>query len=403
MSKTTKLNINYGIIQALYYSALCAISGFASVYMLNAGISNSVIGLSLALANVFAFVIQPFIAAYLDQHKEIPISRAISLMVLAVIVASGLLFVFKSPMFVTVFQITIITIGLCLIPLINTLAFAFEKHGIELNFSIPRGIGSGAYASASLFLGWFTSRYNPSMLPLFYIIFTSAMLVSLQQFKLPKDKNAPVEEDAAVQETQHSEMSLGKFVMEYKMFMVVLAGCFLIYISHLVVNNFAFQIISNVGGNSGNMGIAVSIAAYVEIPVMFLFSKIKRRFSLNTLFIFSGVMFVIKTAVTWLAPSVGFIYFAQVLQMFAYAPFILCTVYYVNEAISPDDKVKGQSFMTMAMTLSGIVASLASGVLIDNVGVKMLLLYTTILTIGGMVIFVAGILANRSNLIYNKD
>lgn len=403
MSKTTKLNINYGVIQALYFSAFCAISGFASVYMLNAGISNSVIGLSLALANVFAFVIQPFIAAYLDQHKEIPISRAISLMILIMITASGLLFVFDSPLFVTVFQIAIITIGLCLIPLINTLAFAFEKHGIELNYSIPRGIGSGAYASASLFLGWFTSKYNANLLPLFYIIFTSAMLVSLQQFKLPKEKGESSHNQTPEVETSHNELSLGKFVMEYKMFMVVLAGCFLIYISHLVLNNFAFQIISNVGGNSSNMGIAVSIAAYVEIPVMFMFSKIKKRFSLNTLFIFSGVMFVIKTAVTWLAPSVGFIYFAQALQMFAYAPFILCTVYYVNEAINPADKVKGQSFMTMAMTLSGIVASLASGVLIDSVGVKMLLLYTTILTIAGMVIFVGGIFANRSNLIYNKD
>ncbi len=403
MSKTTKLNINYGIIQALYYSALCAINGFASVYMLNAGISNSVIGLSLALANVFAFVIQPFIAAYLDQHKEIPISRAISLMVMIIVLASGMLFVFHNPMFVTVFQIAIITIGLCLIPLINTLAFAFEKHGIELNYSIPRGIGSGAYASASLFLGWFTSRYNANLLPLFYIIFTSAMLVSLQQFRLPKDSYSTSEVGEAAEQTQHRELTLGKFVTEYKMFMVVLAGCFLIYISHLVVNNFAFQIISNVGGNSGNMGIAVSIAAYVEIPVMFMFSRIKRRFSLNSLFIFSGVMFVAKTAVTWLAPSVGFIYFAQALQMFAYAPFILCTVYYVNEAISPADKVKGQSFMTMAMTLSGIVASLASGVLIDSVGVKMLLLYTTILTIGGLVVFALGILANRKNLIYKQD
>ncbi len=401
MNKTRKLNITYGAIQALYYATFCAMSGYASVYMLGSGISNSVIGLALALANVFAFVIQPFVAAYLDDHKEIPLSRAVAIMLAIILLGSAIAFISGSASgVVTVVQIVLLTVGLCILPLINSMAFTFEKHGYKLNFSIPRGIGSGAYATASLFLGWFFTGNSTDYMPVFFAIFASAMLVSIRQFRLPKEE---ISEQVEKTEEVKNDLSLAKFVVRYKKFMIVVAGCFFLYIGHLAINNFFFQIITNVGGNSGNMGVAVSIAAYLEIPVMFMFTRINNRFSLNKLFIFSGVMYLAKTVLTWLAPNVGVIYFAQVLQMFAYAPFILCTVYYVNEAISPADQIKGQSFMTMSMTLAGIIASLSAGLLIDNLGVNSFLLVATIMTAIGTGVLAIGIVSNNSNLIHSKN
>ncbi len=401
MNKTRKLNITYGAIQALYYATFCAMSGYASVYMLGSGISNSVIGLALALANVFAFVIQPFVAAYLDDHKEIPLSRAVAIMLAIILLGSAIAFISGSASgVVTVVQIVLLTVGLCILPLINSMAFTFEKHGYKLNFSIPRGIGSGAYATASLFLGWFFTGNSTDYMPVFFAIFASAMLVSIRQFRLPKEE---ISEQVEKTEEVKNDLSLAKFVVRYKKFMIVVAGCFFLYIGHLAINNFFFQIITNVGGNSGNMGVAVSIAAYLEIPVMFMFTRINNRFSLNKLFIFSGVMYLAKTVLTWLAPNVGVIYFAQVLQMFAYAPFILCTVYYVNEAISPADQIKGQSFMTMSMTLAGIIASLSAGLLIDNLGVNSFLLVATVMTAIGTGVLAIGIVTNNSNLIHSKN
>ena len=48
-------------------------------------------------------------------------------------------------------------------------AFAFEQHGIEINYGLARGLGSVAYAIASLALGHIVESFSPGILPLFYI------------------------------------------------------------------------------------------------------------------------------------------------------------------------------------------------------------------------------------------
>ncbi|UTY39066.1 MFS transporter [Allocoprobacillus halotolerans] len=77
------------------------------------------------------------------------------------------------------------------------------------------------------------------------------------------------------------------------------------------------------------------------------------------------------------------IYVAQLMQMGAYALFIPSAVYYVKKKMYAADINKGQSLVTMAMTLSEIFANLIGGVLLDIVGVRSVLLI-------GVVIFVIG-------------
>ena len=55
-------------------------------------------------------------------------------------------------------------------PLLNSLAFLFEKYGIEVNYGLARGLGSAAYALASAVLGYLVEDFGTSMIPLFYII-----------------------------------------------------------------------------------------------------------------------------------------------------------------------------------------------------------------------------------------
>ena len=80
------------------------------------------------------------------------------------------------------------------------------------------------------------------------------------------------------------------------------------------------------------------------------------------------------------------IYMAQVLQMGAYALFVPASVYYVNQIIEKNDMVKGQSFLTTSMTLAGVFASLAGGILLDMIGVHESLLLGAIVSVVGVVL-----------------
>ena len=136
------------------------------------------------------------------------------------------------------------------------------------------------------------------------------------------------------------------------------------------------------------MGNAVFVAAMLELPTMAFFSKMSEKINCGTLIKFSILMFFVKHALTYFATNMIMIYLAQVCQMFAYALFIPASVYYVNEKIALADRIKGQSLVTTSMTLSGVFANFAGGIMLDALGVGHVLLAGIILSIVGAVIVI---------------
>ena len=77
---------------------------------------------------------------------------------------------------------------------------------------------------------------------------------------------------------------------------------------------------------------------------------------------------------------------SQSFQLFAYAVFIPAAAYYVSENMSELDQVKGQAYVTSAITLGGVFSNLISGVILDNLGIKIMLLTGTIVCFVGVII-----------------
>ena len=154
MKKILALDIKYSAIQALYFGSFCALMGYASVYLLNKGFSNSVIGIVLAFISAIAVFAQPTVASFADKNKHIELRKIIAVMLLVIIVLSvSMLFLGKGSIILICAFIGISTCMQTMTPLLNSMAFMFEKHGIAINFGLGRGIGSAAYALVSLALG----------------------------------------------------------------------------------------------------------------------------------------------------------------------------------------------------------------------------------------------------------
>ena len=62
-----KLNFLYSSIHGAYWVYYGVISSFSSVFLLARGFSNSQIGIIIALANILAVIIQPYLADYVDR------------------------------------------------------------------------------------------------------------------------------------------------------------------------------------------------------------------------------------------------------------------------------------------------------------------------------------------------
>ena len=388
LKKNKALDYKYSGIQAFYFMALAAIMGYASVYLLAKGYSNSEIGVTMAVSSIISVFVQPLAASYVDRHKNIALNKVVAV-ALSFIALMGFLlyFITSQSILIVILFVSIGVTVMSLQPVMNALAFSFEKHGIQLNFGLARGIGSVAYAVCSYILGKIVESQNPDIIPLFFAFCALGVVMIVLQFKLPKENEVYIDE---VKTTSVHEISLLDFSKKYKRFMLFVVGSIAIFFGHSFVNSFFIQVISNVGGTSSDMGTAIFLAAVLELPTMAYFSKIQGRFGCAKLLKIAGVFFAIKQIITFLAPSVMMIYFAQFFQIFAYALFIPASVYYVNEIISKEDNVKGQAMATLAVSASGVFASLLGGVLLDSIGVNSVLLLTAIVSvIGALIIFIS--------------
>lgn len=388
MDSRKSLNIKYMASQIFYFGAFAAMMGYASVYLLYKGFSNSTIGIILSLCSILAVFMQPALASFADNHKNIEIRKIINTIVaIAIILSVALLVIPTNQTLIFILIVAIFSLETTIMPLINTLAFIFEKYGIQINFGIARGLGSVAYALTSMALGYIVEWFSPDLLPICYVVFNALLFIVVHLFILPKNAQiVNADEESETEAEVQENVSLLKFAGKYKKFIVFLLGFVLVYFAHTIINNFFIQIVTNVGGNSSDMGNAVFLAAMLELPTMAYFTKLSQKVNCGTLIKASIVLFLAKHAITYLATNMIMIYIAQVLQMGAYALFIPASVYYVNCKVDNKDIVKGQSFVTTSMTMSGVFANIIGGILLDAVGVSEVLLIGVILSLIGAVI-----------------
>ena len=158
---------------------------------------------------------------------------------------------------------------------------------------------------------------------------------------------------------------------------------------HSLINSFWHQITGEVGGNDGDMGGLLAVQAIVELPAMIFFNKLKDKFGTKNLLIMAAIMYSVKAGVTFLAGSVPMLYFSVLFEAFAFAIFIPGGVQLVNEELDERDAVKGQAFITGAITIAYLLSNVSGGLLIDNLGVKMALLAGFIVSsVGSLISFI---------------
>lgn len=382
-AKQPNYTMRYSGIHAFFQINFAAFLGYTSLYLLDAGFDNTQIGVIIAVAGIISAILQPVLASYADRPNS-PSLKKIVLCLIAIILTSAVLLLISYRRFMLLSGLLYgagITILQLLTPLINSLGMESMNQGKNINFGISRGMGSAAYAVGAYILGIVVNKSTPLSIPISMIISTSALLIALQLFPFQKTKQG-----FASESTQKNSGSPLYFFKRYKRFSVVLIGCIFIYISHILLNTFTFQIVENIGGGSSEMGFSMALAAIIELPTMFLFARIVKKIRCDILFRITGIFFFLKTFGTLLATNIPVFYAIQFLQMFGWALLTVSAVYYVNAIVDEQDAIKGQAYMTMTYTLGTVLGSLIGGTLIDNFGVKAMLSAATVAAAIGMII-----------------
>lgn len=383
-SKERSMTSGYGLIQAFYWMAYAASTSYTSIYLLDAGFSNTQIGILIATVSLISACLQPMVASYADKPTSpslkviVPACSAIFTTLAAILILSGKRFA----VVILLCYGGLIMLNQLLMPLISALGMEPINQGKKLNFGLARGCGSIAYAIATSILGIMVTQYGTITAPIGAILFSLVLILVVRRFPFEK---AVIDDTETKQQTSVLD-NLKYFFDHYRSFCFVLVGYGFICSCHMLLNNFIYQILSTIGGNSANAGTAMSIAAMSELPTMFFFVYLLKKASAATWYKISTVFFVIKAIASYFAPNVLSFYGVQMLACGAWALIAVASVYYVNAEMEKQDAVKGQACMTMAFTLGNVVSALIGGPMIDLWGIKTLLIFATVMGTIGMVI-----------------
>lgn len=401
MEKLAKqLTIRYALIQSTYWICQCVINSFAAVFLHSKNFNNTQIGIILSLAAIIFIFLQPLIASYADKVKTVSLRTIILLLMCTVFVLTVLLYILPNTfLLVSVLFIAINAIQFTLNPLFNSLAMEYMNKGIQLNYGLARGIGSVTFAVMSFGLGYLINYFGAEViLPIFLIAYSFAIL-STYLFKVSIPENllsSTPKINADTSTDTNSPTGIFTFFIKYKTFGLFLVGVAMIYYSHSLINTYLINIMENVGGNSSDMGISLSIAAALELPTMALFYIILRKVKCSNLLKIGAFFFLVKVGATFLATNVFMVHFAQSIQLFAFALFTPATIYYVNDIVGENDRIKGQSMLGIAyLGISGTVANVTGGRILDTFGVSHMLLLGGLVTAIGFVLICVSVSEKR--------
>lgn len=399
------LNLGYGFSQGTFWMIYGCISSFASVFLLARGYSNSEIGIILAVANVLAVVIQPLAADIADRTKRFSIITMMEVMTAMMMVMGASLFALRGKsLALAVMFIMLIAWHTAIQPLINSLTFKLEEYGAHINFGICRSGGSLCYSVLMAVLGSLTETFGEGAISvaaeLTMLMFIISLAFTKKQFDRHKDgkesaevvrTSKPEEPEAAgkiAELDSDQEIDLKEFVRRNKTFMILNIGVVGLYFGNAVLNNYMMQLVSSVGGDSADMGRILSIMAFLEIPTLVFFDKLKSRFSCQLMLKVASVGYTVKIFVCYLAGSVAMVYFAQLFQVVSFALFLPAMVHFIDSIMTKGEAVRGQAVFTTMVTVTTIFASIAGGFILDISSPKTLMLVSSVATLlGALIIF----------------
>lgn len=175
----------------------------------------------------------------------------------------------------------------------------------------------------------------------------------------------------------------GSLMKTYPAFFGMLLGTVLLFFQHNFLDAYPYDVIVAVGGDTPQLGTALLIGAAMEVPMMFLFTRVEGRFGVGRVLKLSVALVALKPWLILLTGSVWGVYLMRFSHFFSFAPFLLALTYYGNERMSEGDKVTGQALITGAISLSGVFSYLFGGMLVSAMGALTALLVCTLIGMVG--------------------
>lgn len=363
----------YTAIQLCYWSGGCIALGFATAILQQLGYDNGAVGLITSFSSVLGFALTLAVSRQIDRRGG---SSAVNWMAVLAVVQAGLL----APILLGIFPALCYTVymglTLSMSSVVSKLYMDLTHAGIRVRFSLARGIGSAGYAVTSLCAGRLMDRLHGTGLLLLGsgLFLISALLALGLRSRLAMEPPAPAPTQGGWKRGL-LDAAPG--------FALLILGISLVSAANKTVTVFLVNIVRSVQGDMATFGMLSGYLAVLEVPVILLFPRLRRKFSLPALLLCSMLFYTLKIAGFAMADSVTALLAASSLHIFSTGIFQPASVEYVRETIPHRYTATAQGLMTGLPMLVSFAATSLFGILLDWGSVRSNLIILALLALCG--------------------
>lgn len=359
-------NFKYRFFIGFGIACSCITTAYMTYFLTEKGLTDYSAGIVIAASFLASTILSPLFGRIADKSNFLKPKTIIILFMIIQVIVSIILMTINNKYTIAVSYFFLALNINIVIPIAYAITFKYKNYNIEINFGVARGFGSLFYGLTSFALGYLSDMYSCDVIPIASIILSVATLII--SFRL-----LPVEKIFELKEIKKPHLhfsckSIMGFIKKYPYFLSILVGITFLMTFHTIISMYMIRIVEKVGCNTNDLGLVIGIAAISEIPIMFLYARLRKHFKDTTLLIVSGFSFVIKAGLLCVAQDIILIYIAQLFQMTSYGLMANARVYFASEVVEKKDMVTGQTLTCVCDTISSILGSYIGGFLITFSG-----------------------------------
>lgn len=374
-------------VQGFYWCAYCTYFGFLVLYMQNHGYSNVQCAQAQVLIAVATLITQPLIGYLTDSFitckKFLLVTTALAVPVAFLLQASV-----SSPILC---YGAIVLQSILFYPaasLIDSWTMALREKDSQVQYPLTRSAGSVLYALTALAFGNVIAALGDGIIAPSFLLFSVLLFLCtcfLEETPCRNKQQKNVNQEAT---RRISGMEAAKTLLQNKTYVFFVLSCLLYHIANKSTGCFISNYVTNIGGDSGGLGLLMFFSAMVEFPSMMVMGKIIRRYPLGGLHLFALSGVVIKNFFFLIASSMPLLVIGRLAEGMSYGAYVYIFVEYICRNTPKQLNVTAISLGTaMTSALGGIIGNYAAGLILDLWGLAPLSLVAMAVAVVAVLVF----------------
>ncbi len=348
-------------VEFTYWFAAAA-SGYLTVFLQGRGMSSSEVGVIGAINSAVAILAAPFWGAISDKLRSI---RKVLMLCLAV----GAVLWAAVPLSSSIY-LGPLALAMVLIPVgsfFRSPASSLKDSWVvqnanvhRLNYGSMRLWGSISYAIMAIGLSMILPSTGVECTFYIYGIATIPLLVLVWRIK---------DDGQKVKSLSFREMQIGRLFKDYYFVTFLIFSVALNMPANTAMSFFPY-LIDCVGGDTAQLGLVMGYKALLEIPVLILMVRMRRRFPFPVIIGMAAVMYVAESLLYSVASGMFSLVLISTFHGLGGGILIGAASNYIY-GLTPDGlKATAQTVYGSMNSLAGIVGNLLGGYLMDTIGVR---------------------------------